>query len=260
MMTMINQELVNVVRTRIMARIHAIGYIGQPKPHFNTISAYIKRSLGVKHLSDIYIYQFQQAMDLIEDFNDNYLQNSKLIRERSASYARKYSHEELRLIRSKVMTLAAALIKQKGLTRSHAMRTAWRMVKQRFYTKVVGVTFDDRQKGLQYLFSCDPRLIRVSLQREQDNEYDENAIAVVVTVLGQGSKRMGYIKKEYASVYARLLDKGHSIDVRFEEVTLRKGSTTFGMNISYLIDTAAHRVAQQERRASSRQEERSLIS
>ena len=72
-------------------------------------------------------------------------------------------------IKSKVMTIANALVKQ-GVSRSAAMVRAWITVKLRtIQTRAAGVTYGNRQKLLERLARYSPEDITVQLRREQDN-------------------------------------------------------------------------------------------
>lgn len=180
----------------------------------------------------------------------------KLVRRKKRS---RYTKEQLRAIRSKVMTIAAVLRRKSQLDKSISLHRAWRMVKQEYFTKVVGVIFGRRQEAIMRLKKYDPRRVKITLQHEPDNKYDANAIAVIVTVIGKGSYRMGYLRKYYAEVYAKLLMKGHILHAKFEGISSSKESAYYGININYVIDQTAFAVNQNEKRANSRQEERSLI-
>ncbi|MED1563229.1 hypothetical protein AJ85_04745 [Alkalihalobacillus alcalophilus ATCC 27647 = CGMCC 1.3604] len=131
---------------------------------------------------------------------------------------RKYTTEELRNIRRKVMTITAYLIESSKYNRSKAMKVAWNMIKQVFYTKV-NVSFGNRQTALNHLQHYNPRRIKITLQHEPTNPFDRNAIAVIVTVIGKDSYQVGYIKKAFAEVYALLLKKGLHIQATFEGIT-----------------------------------------
>lgn len=71
--------------------------------------------------------------------------------------------------------------------------------KEFFYTKVVGVTFENRQKYIQNLQIGD----KIELVREPDNEYDSLAIGIFC-----GNYKIGYLKKELAKYLAPNIDKG----------------------------------------------------
>jgi len=121
-------------------------------------------------------------------------------------------------IRKQVATIANRLYKKlKNL--STAFKRAWQIVKGReLITKLAGVTFGNRQKALAKLQQYNSNDISVSLVREADNAYDNNAIAVNVSVKDSTAYNLGYIPKELAIVLAPLIDKGLQLISRFVEV------------------------------------------
>ena len=122
-------------------------------------------------------------------------------------------------MKSKVMTLANALVKQ-GVSRSAAMVRAWITVKlRRMEVKAAGVTHGNRQTLLDHLTRYKPEDITVTLQREQNNKHDHNAIQIVAAVRSKGSAVIGYINRELAAALAPLLDKGATIASRFKAIT-----------------------------------------
>jgi|HigsolmetaGSP11D_1036233.scaffolds.fasta_scaffold00512_28 hypothetical protein len=126
-------------------------------------------------------------------------------------------------MKSTVMKLANALHYQKGLSRSKALKTAWRMAKQaEFYSKVVGVSFGLRQTALLRLQRYSPEEIRISLVRE-NHPQDPNAIATVVTVKGKGF-RIGYLPREIAKLWAPLVAAGR-VAGELEQITGGKDRT-----------------------------------
>ena len=66
------------------------------------------------------------------------------------------------------------------------------------YTKIVGVTFDDRQASLEKLQIGD----KLELKRERENPFDKNAVQVAFK-----GEMLGYIKKELAEKIAAQMDK-----------------------------------------------------
>ncbi len=122
-------------------------------------------------------------------------------------------------IKAKVMTMANALVKQ-GVSRSAAMVRAWITVKlHAIRTKAVGVTYGNRQTLLDHLTRYAPEDITVTLQREQGNTADSNAIQIVAAVRSKGAAVIGYINRELAAAIAPLMDKGAEIVSRFKAVT-----------------------------------------
>ena len=68
---------------------------------------------------------------------------------------------------SRALTIANFLVKQ-GVSRSEAMRRAWRTVKQRvIHTKTAGVTHGNRQALLDRLTRYSADLISITLRRTQ---------------------------------------------------------------------------------------------
>lgn len=100
-----------------------------------------------------------------------------------------------------IMTTANKLFGQ-GQNRADAMRTAWQMYKNGVSEVVKGTTFENRQEALQHLTRYTKDMVSISLQKEENG-----AVAIVVTVLGKGSYKLGYIRKELAGVINPLLSK-----------------------------------------------------
>lgn len=139
-------------------------------------------------------------------------------------------------IKSKVMTIANALVKQ-GVSRSAAMVRAWITVKRRaIQTKTAGVTYGNRQKLLERLARYSPEDITVKLQREQNNAHDRNAVQVVAAVKGKGSAVLGYLNRQLAAAVAPLMDKGAEIMSRFQAVTGgEERYLDYGLNIEIAV-------------------------
>ena len=67
------------------------------------------------------------------------------------------------------------------------MIKAWALVKMpQVITKAAGVTYGKRQKALEHLARYAPEQISIRLERERNNEFDYNAVAVIATVQGKG--------------------------------------------------------------------------
>jgi hypothetical protein len=56
--------------------------------------------------------------------------------------------------------------------------------------------------------------IDITLQRESDNQYDKNAVAVIAGVRGKGSAVIGYLPRQVAV----LIDRGQAVIGKFVEV------------------------------------------
>lgn len=80
----------------------------------------------------------------------------------------------------------------------------------KFYTKIAGVTFEQRQERIKDL-EIGQELI---LCREPENPHDANAIAVYA-----GEQQLGYLKRTLAQQLAVLMDKGNRYQALVAQVT-----------------------------------------
>ena len=120
--------------------------------------------------------------------------------------------------KSKICVIANRLCKQ-GMNRPEAFRRAWQMVRAAtIETNIAGVTYGKRQSALEHLTKYDANQISVNLERESANEYDANAIAVIITVTDKGSYTIGYIPRMLAAAVAPLIDAGKAVKAMFKEV------------------------------------------
>lgn len=93
---------------------------------------------------------------------------------------------------------------------------------ERFFTKLVGVTFEGRQKAVSQLKTGQS----LQLTRQKDNSFDANAI-FVTTEDGVG---IGYIRAEIAQYLAPQLDAGTLYQAMVSEVT-GGGEFSYGVNL-----------------------------
>jgi hypothetical protein len=138
--------------------------------------------------------------------------------------------------KSKVCVIANNLAKQ-GMTRSEAFRRAWAIVKaSTVETKVTGVTFGNRQTAIEHLTRYEANDISVSLTRETANEYDANAIAVIITVKNRGSYTIGYLPRTLAATITPLIDAGKAVRAAFKEIRGKYHNYhNFGLAVSVSI-------------------------
>jgi hypothetical protein len=108
-------------------------------------------------------------------------------------------------------------------------------------TKVVGVSRpnDDghsRQSIIRDFVEPDDYL---NLEREEDNVYNENAIAVHVSPIESidYDDKIGYIRDELANELAPLMDSGHRILCQVLDVTGGEEGKSLGVNIELTIYT-----------------------
>src|SRR5512147_46342 len=76
-----------------------------------------------------------------------------------------------------------------------------RMNTKTYFTKVVGVTYENRQSVIKKLVGNEP----CRLVPEPENPYDSNAIAVLVST-SSGVQQIGYLKHEFAAKVAPLME------------------------------------------------------
>lgn len=138
-------------------------------------------------------------------------------------------------IKSKVMTIANALVKQ-GVKRSAAMVRAWITVKmKRLEVRAAGVTHDNRQTLLQHLTRYNAADITLTLQREPQNAADRNAVQIIAAVRNKGAAVIGYINRELAAALAPLLDKGARIASRFNAVIGGERGYNYGLALELTV-------------------------
>ena len=91
------------------------------------------------------------------------------------------------------------------------------------YTRIAGVTFENRQMHISKLHIYDKLL----LKREKNNIYDNNAVAVYDT----SGHHIGYIPKEISHKIANKLDNGELLNVTIVSIS-GSSNTNLGVNIS----------------------------
>ncbi len=141
--------------------------------------------------------------------------------------------KNIHVIRRMVATMANRL-KKMGLTLSAAFKKAWELVKGKaINTRVAGVTKGNRQKALRRILTAyRPEQIRVSLERDKANMYDNNAVNVIISVNGSARYNLGCIPRNLAYVVSALLDKGVHIAAAFSGVI---GNYAANMNYGAVI-------------------------
>ena len=116
--------------------------------------------------------------------------------------------KEITKIRKTVCTMANEL-KKAGYSLSQAFRKAWSRVKLSMTVRVSGTTFENRQERLEFLKRFRLEDLSVTLEREPNNQYDRNAIQVVVHIKPITKKTViGYIPKGLARELSKVIDIG----------------------------------------------------
>lgn len=91
------------------------------------------------------------------------------------------------------------------------------------YSKVAGITFDNRQ----YLARRCYVGMRLSMRRDRYNRYDPNAVEIC---MDEGLSVLGYIPKETARTIAELIDSGNRLGCYVENIN-ESGTGIIGINI-----------------------------
>jgi hypothetical protein len=88
--------------------------------------------------------------------------------------------------------------------------------------KVVGVSFDDEVTGLNRQIFLQGMTMNdaIRLQREPQNRFDTNAVAVIYN----DSNKIGYVGKQYAQVLAPLMDQDRVFTAKIQELNKYKGA------------------------------------
>lgn len=97
-----------------------------------------------------------------------------------------------------------------------------------FFSKIVGTTFCDGQKELKDLNQGD----KLILNREDNNPYDENAVAVYTDYM----VKLGYIPKETAKGLREQVKLWSNVEAEVSEITGgTAGKDNLGCNIKITI-------------------------
>lgn len=96
-------------------------------------------------------------------------------------------------------------------------------------TKLVGVTFDDRQEHVKLLQEG----YQLFWKHEQENPVDPNALAVFADP--SLKKQVGYIKKELSGKIVPMLKEGKKMSLRVTEMTGGEGPQSHGVNIQVTL-------------------------
>ena len=122
-----------------------------------------------------------------------------------------------------------------GMTRSDAFKAAWLMAKKGSISKVAGVTHSNRQQLIARLAAYQPEQIAVSLRRDKENIFDQNAIAVIAAVSGKGTAVIGHIPALAALKLARLMDVGIAVKAMLEGIVGGYDGLSYGMRLRVAI-------------------------
>ena len=109
----------------------------------------------------------------------------------------------------KAVCIIANELKKLGYSLSQAFKKAWAQVKNSIKVRAAGTTFENRQERLQFLKQFHLNDLAVTLEREPDNEFDSNAIQIIVHIKPISRRTViGYVPKELAKELSKVIDMG----------------------------------------------------
>lgn len=136
----------------------------------------------------------------------------------------------------KAVCIMANELKKAGYSLSQAFKTAWKRVKFSMTIRAAGTTFGNRQERLGFLKQFNPGDLSVTLEREPDNKYDNNAIQIVVHIHSLSRRTViGYVPKELAQELAKVIDMGIQVKASLMQVI---GGYSYKETLGALINIA----------------------
>ena len=126
--------------------------------------------------------------------------------------------KQITKVRKTVCAMANQLRKA-GYSLKEAFKKAWQRVKLSMTVRAAGVSFENRQERLQFLQQFKPEDLTVTLEREQNNKFDCNAIQIVVHIKPIRRRTViGYIPKGLARELSKVLDMGIQVKATLMQI------------------------------------------
>lgn len=122
------------------------------------------------------------------------------------------------MLNRSIICKVANKLRKSGYTLSQAFRMAWKLAKGKASVKVAGVTKERRQEVIEHLRRYSPERVSFSLQREKQNSFDLNAIAVYASVGNGKPYKMGYISAAVACLLSGV-DNITTVNARLQAIT-----------------------------------------
>ena len=134
----------------------------------------------------------------------------------------------------KAVCVMANELKKLGYSLSQAFKKAWAQVKNTMKVRVAGTTFENRQERLQFLKQFHLNDLTVTLKREPDNEFDNNAIQIIVHIKPISRRTViGYLPKELARELSKVIDIGIQVKASLIQII---GGYSYKEMLGALID------------------------
>ena len=136
----------------------------------------------------------------------------------------------------KAVCIMANELKKAGYSLSQAFKTAWKRVEFSMIIRAAGTTFGNRQERLSFLKQFNPGDLSVTLEREPENKYDNNAIQIVVHIHSLSRRTViGYVPKELAQELAKVIDMGIQVKASLMQVI---GGYSYKETLGALVNIA----------------------
>ncbi len=136
--------------------------------------------------------------------------------------------------RKAVVTMANQLRKL-GYSLSYAFKTAWRRIKEGMTVRVQGVTFNNRQKLLEFISKKQPSDLTTYLRRDRANTFDKYAVAVVIGIQDVGYAHIGYLPKGLSQSVAVVLDAGMELKADMRIIGGYEQKETYGVLLNIAV-------------------------
>lgn len=134
----------------------------------------------------------------------------------------------------KAVCIMANELKKLGYSLSQAFKKAWSQVKNTMKVRAAGTTFENRQERLQFIKQFPLNDLTVTLEREPDNEFDSNAIQIVVHIRPISRRTViGYVPKELAGELSKVIDMGIQVKASLVQII---GGYSYKESLGALVD------------------------
>lgn len=136
-------------------------------------------------------------------------------------------------IRKAVCTMANQL-KKAGYSLSQAFRKAWERVKLSMTVRAAGTMAENRQERLKFLKQFPMESLNVTLEREEGNIFDKNAIKIVIHIPMICRKTViGYVPKGLAKELTKVIEMGVSVKATLTQII---GGYSYKESLGVLIN------------------------
>ena len=140
--------------------------------------------------------------------------------------------KQITKVRKTVCAMANQLRKA-GYSLKDAFKKAWQRVKLSMTIRAAGTTFENRQERLEFLQQFKPEDLTVTLEREQNNKFDCNAIQIVVHIKPIRRRTViGYVPSKLARELSEVLDMGIQVKATLMQII---GGYAYKENLGALV-------------------------